>query len=148
VGTPVEFTVAGRPGVSTGAVDRINPVADPATRQVKIFVTVPNRERTLVAGLFAEGRVATEVRDALAVPLAAIDRSRGAPAALRLAGGTVERVPVELGIEDPQAEVVEVRAGLAAGDLVLVGAARGITPGTPVRAGGEAAPADLAQRER
>jgi len=137
LGTPVEFTIAGRPGqVFTGTIERINPVADPVTRQVEVFVALPNRDGTLVAGLFAEGRVATMTRQALAVPLSAIDRGHGEPSALRVAGGKVERVSVQLGLEDPQAEAVEVVSGLAAGDLVLLGAARGITPGTPVRVEG------------
>jgi RND family efflux transporter MFP subunit len=133
LGTPVEFTVAGHPDdVFAGTIERINPVADPTTRQVQVYVSIPNPGESLVAGLYAEGRVATMVREALALPEAAIDRSQGAPAALRVAGGKVERVTVTLGIEDPEAEAVEVVAGLAEGDLVLVGAARGISPGTPV----------------
>ncbi|HXE58050.1 MAG TPA: efflux RND transporter periplasmic adaptor subunit, partial [Gemmatimonadales bacterium] len=59
-GTAVEFTVSGFPGRSfTGRVQRINPAVDPATRQVRIYATIPNAGRALVAGLFAEGRVAT-----------------------------------------------------------------------------------------
>ncbi len=133
VGTPVEFSVAGLPGQRiTGAVQRINPVADPATRQVEIHVALPNVEGKLVAGLYAEGRVATASHDALAVPVAAVDRSLGQPALLRVAAGRVERVPVKLGITDEDAEKVEVISGVAAGDVVLLGAARGITPGARV----------------
>jgi RND family efflux transporter MFP subunit len=145
VGTPVEFVVAGLPGQRfTGAVQRVNPVADPATRQVEIHVALPNAEGRLLSGLFAEGRVATAAKEALAVPAAAIDRSLGEPALLRLAGGRVERVPVRLGITDEDAEKVEVLSGVAAGDLVLVGTARSITPGAKVivQSGAAAAPID------
>jgi RND family efflux transporter MFP subunit len=133
VGTPVEFAVAGLPGRRFhGTVQRVNPVADPATRQVEIHVALPNDEGRLVAGLFAEGRVATAAKEALAVPAAAIDRSLGPPALLRVAGGRVERVPVRLGITDEDAEKVEVLSGVSAGDLVLLGTARSITPGAKV----------------
>jgi RND family efflux transporter MFP subunit len=133
VGTPVEFTVAGMAGQRfTGHVERINPVADPATRQVEIFVSLPNDTGSLVGGLYAEGRVAAAARDALAVPTAAVERSLGQPAVLRVSGGRVERVPVQLGITDESAEKVEVVSGVAAGDVVLLGAARGITPGAKV----------------
>src|SRR5918998_6199804 len=74
VGTPVEFTVAGYGARRfQGRIDRINPSVDPATRQVRIYVTIPNRDQGLVAGLFAEGRVESERRRALAIPFAALD---------------------------------------------------------------------------
>jgi hypothetical protein len=41
-------------------------------------------------------------------------------------------VSVELGFTDEESERVEVLSGIAAGDLLLVGAARGITPGARV----------------
>jgi membrane fusion protein, multidrug efflux system len=40
---------------------------------------------------------------------------------------------VTLGIRDAAAETVEITAGLAPGDTLLLGAARGISPGTPVK---------------
>jgi multidrug efflux pump subunit AcrA (membrane-fusion protein) len=137
VGAPVEFRVQGYPGrVFTGVVERINPVADPATRQVEIYVTVPNNGGALVAGLFAEGQVQSEARDALAVPAKAVDQTGQTASVLRVRAGKTERVPVQTGLRDPNAERVEVVAGLAPGDTVLVGAAMGTTPGTPVRVGG------------
>ena len=39
------------------------------------------------------------------------------------------------GIVDATDERIEITGGLALGDTVLVGAAQGITPGTPVRIG-------------
>jgi membrane fusion protein, multidrug efflux system len=142
VGTPVEFTVSGLAGERfVGTVEHVNPVADPSTRQIEIHVALPNASGRLVAGLFAEGRVATASRDALAVPVAAIDRSLGQPALLRVAGDRVERVPVELGITDENAEKVEIRSGVAAGDVILLGAARAITPGAKVIVQNAGAPA-------
>ena len=75
-GTEVEFSVTGVDRRITGRIDRINPVVDSATRQVRIYVAIPNPDQTLVAGLFAEGRVATDTKRAVAVPITAID-SRG-----------------------------------------------------------------------
>jgi membrane fusion protein, multidrug efflux system len=136
VGTPVEFEVRGYPGVVfRGTIERINPAADPATRQVPIYVSVPNVGNRLVAGLFAEGQVERESRDALIIPMSALDETDAAPTVLRLRGGLTERVNVQLGVRDPETERVEIVAGLAAGDTLLTGAARTITPGTPVRIG-------------
>jgi RND family efflux transporter MFP subunit len=140
VDTPVDFTIAGLPGRFQGHIERINPVVDPATRQVEIHVSLPNDAGRLVGGLYAEGRVAAAARDVLAVPVAAIDRGTGEAGVLRVADDRVERVPVELGITDEETERVEVRSGVAEGDLLLIGAARGITPGAKVRIDETAAP--------
>lgn len=143
VGLPVEFVVAGYPGRRfTGRVTRINPTADPATRQVRLIATIPNAGETLVGGLFAEGRIATEVRTAPVVPLVAVDERGLRPAIMRVKGGRVERVEVELGLRDEHTETVEVRSGVVAGDTLLLGTARGLTPGTPVRV---SVPADSKQ---
>ena len=134
VGDPVEFTVNAYPDRTfTGRVERINPTADPTTRQVRIYVAIPNTGGRLVAGLFAEGRVATEARSALVAPRNALDVRGLRPTAVRVKNGRAERVEVELGLEDEATERVEVRTGLTAGDTLLLGAALGVTPGSQVR---------------
>ena len=134
IGSTVRFTVNGYPGRAfTGTVQRISPAADPQTRQVPVVVTIPNEGGTLVAGLFAEGRVESQVRQGILVPATAIDERGVTPTVLRLRAGKTERVAVTTGVRDPDSEKVEVTAGLAAGDTVLVGAALGTAPGTPVR---------------
>jgi RND family efflux transporter MFP subunit len=134
VGDPVEFSVNAYPDRTfTGRVERINPAADPATRQVRIYVAIPNVGGRLVAGLFAEGRVATDSRSAVVAPRTAIDVRGVRPTALRIKSGRAERVEVELGLEDDATERVEIRRGLMTGDTLLVGAALGVTPGSQVR---------------
>lgn len=134
VGTPVSFTVSGY-GNRTfeGRIDRINPSVDPATRQVRIYVTIPNRDEGLVAGLFAEGRIETARTRAPAIPFTALEARSTSPAVLRLQSARVQRVPVELGLRDAASEMVEVVEGLAAGDTVLLGSAQTISEGTVVR---------------
>ena len=134
VGMPIDFTVNGYPNRAfTGRITRVNPTADPTTRQVKIVAAIPNAGNTLVGGLFAEGRVSTETRTAPMVPLGAVDERGLRPSVIRLKNGKIEKVDVQLGIRDAAAETVEITGGLAAGDTVLLGAARGISPGTPVK---------------
>jgi membrane fusion protein (multidrug efflux system) len=134
VGMPIEFKVNGYPNRSfTGRITRVNPIADPATLQVKIVAAIPNAGNTLVGGLFAEGRVATETKTAPTVLLAAVDETGLRPSVVRLKNGKIEKVEVGLGIRDVAAETVEITSGLAPGDTVLLGAARGISPGTPVK---------------
>ena len=133
VGTPVEFGVSGFDRRFRGRIERINPAVDPSTRQVRIYVAIPNAEQSLAAGLFAEGRVATDARRAIAVPTSAVDRRGTSPVIHRVKGGKVDVVPVQLGVQDEAAELVEVAAGIAQGDTVLLGSAQAITEGTPVR---------------
>ena len=134
VGDPVEFSVNAYPDRTfTGRVERINPAADPNTRQVRIYVAIPNVGGRLVAGLFAEGRVATDARTAIVAPQNAVDVRGIRPTVVRIKNGRAERVEVELGLEDDATERVEIRSGLAVGDTLLVGAALGVTPGSQVR---------------
>ena len=134
IGMPVAFSVSGYGDKRfTGAVTRVSPVADPATRQVLILASIPNGSGTLVGGLFAEGRVNAESRSALVLPATAIDQRGATPAVMRLKGGRVERVQVVLGIRDEQRENYEITKGLQRGDTVLVGAALAIGEGKQVR---------------
>jgi membrane fusion protein, multidrug efflux system len=134
VGAPVSFSVSGYPDRRfSGKVARINPTVDQGTGQVRIVVSVPNASSNLVSGLFADGRVASERRQGLTAPYAAVDLRGLKPTVLRLKGGVAERVEVTLGVRDEDLERYEVLTGVAAGDTLLVGAAQGITPGSAVR---------------
>jgi multidrug efflux pump subunit AcrA (membrane-fusion protein) len=117
-----------------GRIERIAPQADAATRQVPIYVAIPNVGGRLVAGLFAEGRVVSQSASGIVVPSNAvntIDPSK--PWVLRVTDGKTERVNVTLGLRDPRSELVNVASGLNEGDVLLRGASQGITPGTPVK---------------
>jgi membrane fusion protein (multidrug efflux system) len=134
VGTAVLFTVSGYEGRQFhGLVARVSPAVDPTTRQVPIMVRLPNNEGTLVSGLFADGRVATESRAGVTVPVPAVDQRGLRPAVYRIKDGKLEKVEVELGFEDAVTERYEVRSGLSAGDTLVLGTAQGLAPGTPMR---------------
>jgi RND family efflux transporter MFP subunit len=133
IGAPVSFEVRGYPDPFEGTIERISPSADPVTRQISIFVAIPNTAGRLVAGLFAQGRVLREVRSGLIVPANAVTERGGEASVLRVRDGKAERVEVTIGLRDEQTERVEIASGIARGDVLLVGAAQGMTPGTPVR---------------
>jgi RND family efflux transporter MFP subunit len=144
IGAPVDFSVNGYPGRQfTGRITRVNPVADPSTRQVRILVSLPNANGQLVGGLFADGHVASEVRNAPVAPIGAVDERGLKPSVMKINHGVVEKVEVELGIRDAATETVEIRKGLAPGDTILLGAARGITEKTPVKV---SAPSDTGRK--
>lgn len=134
IGTKVEFEVRAAPDqVFEGSIERIAPAAEAATGLITILVSIPNTSGHVLAGLFADGRVALEAKDALAIPVSAMDRSADPPQVTRIRDQVAKRVPVELGMLDELKEQVEVRSGLREGDRVALGTARDIVSGTPVR---------------
>ena len=132
VGAPVLFTVNGSDRVLEGRVTRVSPMVDPQTKQVRLLASVPNSAGLLVAGLFVEGRVASQKRVGVLVPESAIDQTGIVPTIMRLKDGKVEKVEVQLGVRDEVASTFEVTTGIASGDTVLLGAARGISIGSSV----------------
>ena len=140
VGTPVRFRVAGYDEPFDGKITRVNPAVDPATRQVRLYASLDDAGRPLVAGLFAEGEVATERRTGLVLPDDAVNIRGIRPTVLRVRNGVVERIEVELGAKMPDRSLVEVVRGLAAGDIVIRGNAQGAPVGAPVTVGARPAP--------
>jgi len=134
VGLPVVFTVSGYPGRDfVGHIVRVNPTADPTTRQVRIYVSIPNAGRALVGGLFATGRMSSATKTGLVVPAGAVDQRGTSPSVVRVKGGKAEKVQIQIGLTDKTSETIEVLSGVQAGDTLLLGAAQGITPGTSVK---------------
>jgi membrane fusion protein (multidrug efflux system) len=134
VGTDVTFTVTGYAGQEFhGTVTRVSPSVDPTTRQVQIIVSIPNKSHMLITGLYADGRISSRTQRGVILPLSAVDTRMQRPAVVELKDGKVARVDVTLGMRDPTAETVLIMTGVNAGDTLLVAAAQGITPGTPVR---------------
>lgn len=144
LGAAVRFTVRGYDQPFEGRIERIAPAADPITRQVPIFVSIPNPGGRLVAGLFAEGRVVTQSVDGLVVPANVVNAAGDSPWVARVSDGKVQRVPVAVGIEDRRTERVQIASGVEEGDLLLRGAAQGITPGSRVQVSVPDAPATAA----
>jgi RND family efflux transporter MFP subunit len=132
-GAHVEFSIRGVQGAFDGRVDRLSASADPVTRQVSVFVTIPNTGGRLIAGLFAEGRIETATRQGVVIPLAAVDETGATPLVTRLKNGKAERAVVTLGPRQSQTEQVEVTGGVSAGDVLVVGSAKSLAPGTPVK---------------
>ena len=145
IGMRARFTVSGYGArVFDGRVTNVNPAADPATGQVRIYASIPNSSGHLVMGLYVQGRVWSETRRALSAPVSAVDERGLHPFVVRLKGGKAERVEVTLGVRDEERERFELIGGIAAGDTLLLGAAQGVTVGTAVRIN---APGDGAKKK-
>jgi len=136
-GAAVRLTVTGATGEIDGRVARVNATADPATRQVKVYVRVPNAGGRLVGGLFASGQVLTrQARSALGVPTAAVRGDDGAAWVYVVAQGRLARREVRTGVRDDAHDLVEVIEGLTAGDTVVTGTLAGLAEGQAVRVTG------------
>jgi membrane fusion protein (multidrug efflux system) len=135
IGAPALLTVTGLDSAGvTARVARINATADPATRQVKVYVNVPNPNARMVAGLYASGRLVTrEVKGALALPRAGVRRDdQGKTYVLVVVDGAVARRDVAVGAYDEQQNLVEITSGLAAGEVAIVGPIEGLNVGDRV----------------
>jgi RND family efflux transporter MFP subunit len=139
VGAPVRLEVTGFNGIVDGRIARVNASADEATRQVRVYVVVPNPGGRLVGGLFASGKLVTEeTRGAVAVPSAAVRGGSGAESfVMAVRGGRLERRVVRAGLRDEKQDLVQLLTGVAPGDTVLVGPIEGLEPGQPARVTGQ-----------
>ena len=135
VGADVLFTVRGYPQPFEGRIERISPAADPVTRQVPIFVSVPNTSGQLVAGLYAEGRVTSASASGFVVDSDAVNETGESAWVLRVRDGRTERVEVAVGLRDTRTERLQLTSGVSEGDVLLRGPAQGIAPGTAVNVG-------------
>lgn len=143
VGRPVTLTVSQMDSTTvTGRISRINPTADMATRQVRVYVDIPNAGHRLVGGLFVSGRVLVdEATNAVTVPRTAIRREGDAqtPVVYVVVDGKIARRPVSVGIADEDLGLVQITSGVQAGDIVIVGPVEGLTDGASVEILGQVA---------
>jgi RND family efflux transporter MFP subunit len=117
VGLPVSFHVEGY-GERTfeGRIVRINPAADPATRQITVHVQIPNPTRKLIGGLFATGRVITgRIQDSLLIPSDTIRQGTSGRVVYRIADGEMTAVPVTPSLQDATTGRVAVTGELRGG---------------------------------
>ncbi|HEY7410641.1 MAG TPA: efflux RND transporter periplasmic adaptor subunit [Vicinamibacteria bacterium] len=134
VGATVEVTADAVPGVTAkGRVARLTPLVDERTRSFDLTVEVPGDGR-LVGGLFARATVSVRrVPGALVVPPSALQRDGTQPGvaqAFAVVAGVAQRRTVTVGVED--AGAVQVVAGLAAGEQVVLDPPVALGDGAPV----------------
>ncbi len=134
-GQQVTFALDGYPNqVFRGQVARVDPMADPSTRQVGVFVRLPNPGRRIVGGQYARGRIGTGgTTTAVVVPEQAIvGRNADSATVFVLNGNRVSRRAVLLGARDDATGLVAILNGIAAGEKVLLNPSTDIGDGTRV----------------
>jgi membrane fusion protein (multidrug efflux system) len=141
-GQTVQFTVAAQPGRVFGAqVEFIDPVVQDESRTIVVKARAPNPDRVLRPGMFIEARLATETRaNAIVIPEDAVQPLRTANVVWVVADGKASRRVVTLGARAPG--VVEVQAGLSAGEAVVVGGLERMAEGLAVAGQPRSRPGD------
>jgi RND family efflux transporter MFP subunit len=103
-----------------GRVERINPSTEPGTRTVNIYVSLPNEESLLKAGMFARVVLTTlPEAEAMALPASALRTDGQQSYVWVIAEGKLARRNIVTGRRDERAQLVEVTSGLAPSDVVL-----------------------------
>lgn len=119
VGQPVTFYINGsRDKAFDGRVERINPVADTGTRQVGVQVALTGTEN-LTVGLFAEGRVQSNVSQALSIPETSLIQQGDNAYVWRVQKGVLNKVAIGLGTRDVESGDYAITTGIAEGDTIL-----------------------------
>jgi RND family efflux transporter MFP subunit len=120
VGQQVVFRINGYPGQSfNGKVKRVDPAANPVTRQVEVLVDFTEKSQSRVAGLYAEGRVEAETTSTLMMPSSALVLNGDNSYTWRVKDRTLVKTPVTLGARDDRSGNWQVKSGLASGDVVM-----------------------------
>jgi cobalt-zinc-cadmium efflux system membrane fusion protein len=116
----VEVIAAAYPhGIFHGTTTYISDILDPATRTMRLRITVPNPDRLLKPEMFAIVRVyASPEREVITIPLAAVQNgSAGNIVFVQRATDEYAARPVKLG--DEHGDIVVVEQGLQEGERVV-----------------------------
>lgn len=116
----------------TGRISRIQPTVDPQTRTFNIEVLVANQHGRLKAGSFGKGFVLVENPETMVlVPQSALLHFAGVTKAFVVENGVARERVLELG--ERFGDAFEVKAGLAAGDMLIDAPPFELIDGRPVR---------------
>jgi membrane fusion protein (multidrug efflux system) len=119
-GMLAQVEIEGLPGRGfAGRLERINPSTEPGTRTINIYVSLPNEEALLRAGMFARVFVVTADAEVPALPIAAVRTENGTAFVWAVRDGKLERRLIDVGRRDERAQLVEVSGGISADDQVL-----------------------------
>ena len=114
-----------------GSVISIDSRVDPVTRSVTVIAGIPNPERLLKPGMFLTVGLERGHRQVLMVPEEALSPRQGKQYVFLVQDGRAVEREVEIGARSPG--LVEVRAGLAAGDVIVTEGIQRLRDGVPVQ---------------
>jgi RND family efflux transporter MFP subunit len=134
-GQAVTFRVNGYPDQDfQGKVRRVDPSANPTTRQVAVLVDLTGKEQPKLGGLYAEGRIETESSTSLTIPATAIWRDGDKASAWRVGQDKLSKITINVGDRDPRTGDYVLKSGLNEGDKVIRYPSAMLKDGQPVQA--------------
>lgn len=144
VGQTLELNVDAMPDrIFEGTVYAISPLVEAGGRSVLVRAKVDNAAGHLYPGMFARVQLITSESPALVVPESALSPSGQSQFVYRVVEGAAERVLVQLG--ERRGGLVEIVAGLQAGDAVVFSGLQRMRPNVAVTIRGEPrSPAEVA----
>ncbi|SAI73247.1 RND efflux membrane fusion protein [Bordetella ansorpii] len=119
----------------SGEVYAVSPLVDAGGRSILLRATVPNSDASLRPGMFARVQLTFAEDRALVVPEAALSPSGQSQYVYRVRDGRAQRVEVTIG--ERREGRVEILAGVAAGDQLVVAGLQRLTDGSPVSVAGK-----------
>jgi membrane fusion protein (multidrug efflux system) len=132
-GLTVRATAPAFPGRNfTGKVGSIDSRVDQATRSVTVRALLANEDGALKPGMFLNVALANDEREALIIPEEALTPEAERQYVFVVADGKAERREVRIGGRRPGS--VEILAGLAAGEKVVIEGTQKVRDGSAVRA--------------
>ncbi|NKB71509.1 MAG: efflux RND transporter periplasmic adaptor subunit [Candidatus Latescibacteria bacterium] len=134
VGQEVEAQIVALDKKAVGRVEALVPAADPASHTFRAEVLVANPDGAIGSGMFARVRFAKGARPGLLMPAAALVQRGQLQGAYVVVGERAHLRWLRLGA--PLDGQLEVLAGLAAGDRVVVAGKDGLYDGRPVEVQG------------
>jgi len=120
-GMPAQVEIEGIADLRfAGRVERINPSTEPGTRTINVYVSLPNEDSLLRAGMFARVALVTSAEaEVPALPISALRVENGTTFVWTVVDGKLVRRLVDVGRRDERAQIVEVIVGLTASDTVI-----------------------------
>jgi RND family efflux transporter MFP subunit len=130
-----------------GRVERINPSTEAGTRTVNIYVSLPNEETLLKAGMFAKVMLTTMPEsEAPSLPMSAVRTDGQQSYVWVIADGKLARRNIATGKRDERAQLVEITSGLSPADVVLATKFDNLKDGLAAKVVGVPGEAKLADR--
>ncbi|MBB6488162.1 efflux RND transporter periplasmic adaptor subunit [Rhizobium lusitanum] len=135
MGQTASIEIEGLPGKPLSArLDRISPATIDNSRSLQAYLRLDHAMPGLRGGMFGHGTLQIEKHtNILAVPVAAVIKDGGEAFIRTIVDGAIRRQAVTLGSTKVGEDLVEIRAGLSEGDVVITVPLKDASNGTSVK---------------
>lgn len=116
-----------------GTVKRIDPAANPATRQVSVTISINEQKQPNIFGLYAEGYILTDGTSALSIPQSALIRDGDRVSVFQINGNLIRKVLISIGEKDIRTGDFVIQSGLKVGEKILRNPSNGIKDGQQIQ---------------